>query len=126
MKKRPVLHQLASLCIAASVFFSATTAAQANTLTLPQQFNFPGLTFSTPLTYSHPLPLHTPTNILSFKARTELTLTNAKNTKKKPLEEIVLTPTLSAIQPTEIETEAETPSPTTAPVIDVQAAATEL
>ena len=127
MKKRPVLHQLAlpsiewylaSVCIAASVFFSAAATAQANTLNLPQQLNFPGLTFSTPLTYSHPLPVHQPTNILSFTTRAELMIT--KNTKKKPLESIVLTPTLSAIQPT------ETPAPQITPAIDVQAAATEL
>jgi len=127
MKKRPVLHQLAlpgivwylaSFCIAASVFFFGATTAHANTLNLPQQFNFPGLTFSTPLTYSHPLPVHVPTNVLSFTTHAELTIN--KNTKKKQIESIVLTPTLPVVQPT------EDTAPQTSPTIDVQAAATEL
>jgi len=120
MKKRPVLHQLASLCIAASVYFVAATPTLANTFNPPQLLTFPGLSFSSPLTYSNPLPQHLTTN-LSFTTHPKLRIT--KNTQKRPLESIVLTPTLSAIQPTEI---TETTTPPTTPTIDVQEAATEL
>ncbi len=124
MKKRPVLHQLASLCIAASVFFLAATPTHADTFNPPQQLSFPGLTFSSPLSFSHPLSLHE-SSIISFTPHTaKLILT--KETKKKPLEAIVLSPTLAAIQATTTpETQTETPTPTT-PVIDVKATATEI
>ena len=114
MKKRPVLHQLASLCIAASVFFSGATVAHANTFTAPQQFTFPGLTFSTPLTYSKPLSL--PQTHLSFMPQPTLMIN--KDDQLKPLEAIVLTPTLP--QPT------DTIIPKSTPTIDVEATATEI
>src|SRR5690348_11964083 len=98
MKKRPVLHQLASLCIAASVFFSAATIVSANTFTPPQQFNYPGLTFSTPLTFSSS-PLPESTSHISFASQNKLVI--KKDTQQKPLEDIVLTPTLPTTQPTD-------------------------
>ena len=126
MKKRPVLHQLASLCIAASVFFSGATIAQANTFMPPQQYNYPGLTFSDALTFTQPLSIPEPTAILSFAAQHKLML--SKNTNKKPLEAIVLTPTLSALETTnapkqstptisqqQTKTDLETQVPTTTP-----------
>lgn len=117
MKKRPVLHQLASFCIAASVFFSAATLANANTFTPPQQFAYPGLTFSAPLTFTS-RPLTDTTSSISFTTHTKLIINN--DTQKKPLEDIILTPTLPAVQPTEAST------PQSTPTIDVQATATEL
>jgi uncharacterized protein YkwD len=117
MKKRPVLHQLASFCIAASVFFSAATIANANTFTPPQQLTYPGLTFSAPLTFTT-RPLSETTSLISFTAHNKLVIT--KDTKKKQLEAIVITPTLAAIQTT------VTATPQTSPTIDVQATATEL
>jgi uncharacterized protein YkwD len=115
MKKRPVLHQLASFCFAASVFFSAASITQANTFTPPKQLNYPGLTFSAPLTFTHPLTK--PTAIISFTSTTKLMI--SKDTKAKPLEAMVLTPTIAAIQATNT-------APQTTPTIDVEATATEL
>ena len=116
MKKRPVLHQLASLCIAASVFFSAATVSYANTFMLPQQITYPGLTFSSPLTYNTH-PLSTSTSLISFETQNKLVID--KDTKEKTLEAIVITPTL-AIQ------KIDTSLPQTTPTIDVQKAATEI
>ena len=101
--KRPVLHQLIIFCLAVSTFFFAAQFAQANTFTFPQQFNYPGLTFSAPLTFSHSPMLPHPTEKLTFSQQNKLRLN--KNTDKKPLEAIVLTPTLS-------ETTDITPAPT--------------
>src|SRR6266568_1163657 len=116
MKKRPVLQQLASLFIAASVFFFGANVAQANTFTPPKQYNYPGLTFSAPLTFTHPLP--EPTALISFTTHAKLMI--SKDNKKKPLEAIVLTPTLAEM-PT-----ADDSIPQTTPTIDIQAAQTEL
>jgi len=124
MKKRPVLHQLALLFIAAGVFFCAASAAHANTFTPPQQYSYPGLAFSTPLTYTHPLSLPEPTAVLSFATQNKLILN--KTNLKKPLDDaIALTPTLAAIEtthltiqqptPTVIPTETPEPTVTTTP-----------
>ncbi|HVA96164.1 MAG TPA: CAP domain-containing protein [Candidatus Acidoferrales bacterium] len=118
MKKRPVLHQLALFCIAASVYFFAAPFAQANTFTLPQQISYPGLTFSSPLTYSHPIILQEPTTSISFTSHNELMINKADT--KKPLETIVLTPTLGL---TETPPQTNLPQPT--PTIYMQTAKTE-
>jgi len=101
--KRPVLHQLIIFCLAFSTFFSAAQFVEANTFTFPQQYNYPGLTFSAPLTFSHAPTLPQPTEKLTFSQQNKLRLD--KNNDKKPLEAIVLTPTLS-------ETTDITPAPT--------------
>lgn len=119
MRKRPVLHQLASLCIAASVFFSAASVTQANTFTPPKQFSYPGLSFSAPLTFTHPLVQ--PAALISFTSQHKLII--SRDTKKKPLEAIVITPTLAALQTTDTN---DTTAPQTTPTIDVKATATEL
>ena len=118
MKKRPVLHHFALFSIAASVFFFGAAIAHANTFNPPQQYTVPGLTFSSPLTYSHPLPSHSSTEI-AFTNTPELHI--AKENKKKPLEAIIVTPTITP-QPI---TPADT-APQITPTIDVQAVATEL
>jgi uncharacterized protein YkwD len=117
MKKRPVLHQLASFCIAASVFFSGAAAAQANTFNLPQQFTVPGLIFSAPLIYSHPFSSHSSIKI-SFTKTPELKIN--KEDRKKPLESIIVTPPIATPEITTANT------PETTPTIDVKAVATEL
>jgi len=108
MKKRPILHQLASFCIAASVFFFAATVVNANSFTPPQQYTYPGLTFSTPLTYTHPISNPEPTKMISFAAQRKLMI--SKDTKKKPLEAIVLTPTLAALETTNDHLTQPTPT----------------
>lgn len=105
MKKRPVLHQFASLFVAAVTFFSAVSFAHASTLTLPQQYNYPGLTFSEPLTYTHPLSVPQPTEALTFASQNKLII--AKDNQKKPIEELVISPTMTLNNP------IVTPTPTT-------------
>jgi uncharacterized protein YkwD len=107
MKKRPVLHQFASLFIAASVFFFVAPFAHADTLTLPQQIAYPGLTFSSPLTYSPPTIPPEPTTSISFTSHDELVIN--KTDTEKPLESIVLTPTLTA---TTVTPQKNLPQPT--------------
>lgn len=114
MKKRPVLHQFAVFGIAASIFFSVTSFAQANTFTLPQQFQYPGLIFSAPLTFSHPPSIPQPTTSFSFTSQKKLTL--IKNTQKKTLGSLILSPTIG--ETTNTMTVASIPQPT--PTIYVQ------
>jgi uncharacterized protein YkwD len=133
MKKRPVLHQFASLCVVAGIFFSTAFLAHASTLTLPQQYNYPGLTFSDPLMYTQPLSVPEPTQALSFASQNALLIT--KDTKKKPLEELVISPTVAITnasiqnptptlyQPSTTITEtlpSPTPQPTTTPTTPAQ------
>jgi uncharacterized protein YkwD len=106
--KRPVLHQIVSYCIAASVFFSAAAPIYANTFTLPNQLSYPGLTFTTPLTYTNPLPVHQPTSVISFKINNKLVI--SKNNKKKSTEEITITPTLGVLAPTYLSVLQPTPT----------------
>jgi uncharacterized protein YkwD len=112
MKKRPVLHQLASFFIAFCVFFVVASYAQADTLTIPQQYTYPGLTFTTPLTYTNTTTLPQQTTNITFTSQNELTLT--KTTTQKPLEAIVLTPTVAEETPTTTISpeDEETPTPT--------------
>ena len=112
--QRPVLHQLIIFCLAVSIFFSAAQFAQANTFTFPQQFHYPGLTFSAPLTFSHSSSLPQPTENITFSQQNKLRLN--KNTDQKPLEAIVLTPTLS--ETTDITPTASLQEST--PTIDTQ------
>jgi len=103
--KRPLLHQFALFCVAAGVFFCAAPFANADTFNAPLQLNYPGLTFSNPLTYTKKLNTQSTTS-LAFSSQHKLLL--ASN-EKKPLESIVLTPTLSVLAAT---TQDTTPQPT--------------
>jgi len=132
LMKRPLLHQFALFCVTISGFFCAAPLAQANTFTTPAQFNYPGLTFSNPLTYTRP-PVSQPTTFINFSSQHHKLLL-AKSKTKQPLESIVLTPTLSVLtkasdntapqptptiylQPTgnDIPTSTPTPSPSSQP-----------
>ena len=97
LMKRPVLHQLASLCIAISVFFSVATVAHADQLTLPQQYAYPGLTFSAPLTYTTTTKLPQQTTSIAFTSQDKLILSTTKT--NKPTESILLTPTITNQKP---------------------------
>jgi len=92
MMKRPVLHHVAVYFIAAVTFFSAAIYANADTFNYPQQFNYAGLTFSEPLTYTNTPIIPKPTKSISFTLHPKLLIN--KNDTLKPLDEIVLTPTV--------------------------------
>lgn len=95
--KRPVLHQIISCCIVASVFFAAAAPISANTFTIPNQFTYPGLTFSSPLTYTKPLPIHQPNSVISFTAAHNKLLISKQN-KKDSSVVVDLTPTLGVLE----------------------------
>lgn len=97
--KRPVLHQIISYCIAASVFFVAAAPISANTFTVPNQFSYPGLTFSSPLTYTKPLPAHQPTSVISFTAAHNKLVISKQNKKDSSIV-VDLTPTLGVLETT--------------------------
>lgn len=105
--KRPDLHQLAVFIIAAGTFLSSASFAQANTFTVPQTYHYAGLTFSGPLTYSKPLPIPQ-TTAIQFTSQDTLNIN--KDDTLKPLEAIVLTPTITeSAAPTE---DIDQPTPT--------------
>jgi uncharacterized protein YkwD len=108
--KRPVLHHFVCLLlIAVSVCIFGASSAHADTLTLPQQYTYPGLTFSSPLTYTTTASLPKPTTSIAFIHPSKLTIT--KTTTSKPLESIVLTPTVASETPTPQDTSTQ-PTPT--------------
>ncbi|HWY79393.1 MAG TPA: CAP domain-containing protein [Candidatus Sulfotelmatobacter sp.] len=124
--KQTLLHQCVIFFIATGVFFCATITAQANTFTPPQQFSYPGLTFSTSLTFNHPIA--EPTAAITFISQNKILIN--QNNEKQQLETIGLTPTLTAmvstsplnsIQPTPTiflqptKSISETPEPTATP-----------
>ncbi|HSX08739.1 MAG TPA: hypothetical protein VLF93_01140 [Candidatus Saccharimonadales bacterium] len=123
MKKRSVLHQLAIFFVAAGTFLSIATFAQANTLTLPKSYTYAGLIFADPLTFNKPLSIPQPTTAITFSAKHKLLIN--RNDTKKPLESIVLTPTVDEAEtmttdevteptPTVFVQEADAPTPTIA------------
>jgi uncharacterized protein YkwD len=91
--KRPVLHQLAIFIIAAGTFLSSASFAQANTFTVPRTYHYPGLTFTGPLAYSKPLAFPETSTTILFTSQHKLTIN--KDDTLKPLESIVLTPTVT-------------------------------
>jgi uncharacterized protein YkwD len=114
--KHPLLHQLATIIFAAGVFFCAAPVAFANTLSLSQQYSYPGLTFSSPLTFTQPVSLTGSTTNIYFTAQNTLLI--SKNDNRKPLESIVLTPTIMpTATPTPQPTANPTPTPTSQPAI---------
>lgn len=113
MMKRPVLHHLAVYLVAVVTFFSAAIYANADTFNYPQQFNYVGLTFSEPLTYTDSPKTPKPTKSISFIPHLKLLI--SKNDTLKPLDAIVITPT---VDDTPITPTNSLPQPT--PTIYVQ------
>jgi len=108
MKKRPVLHHLVILCFVVGMFFPAPASAKADTFTLPQNYHYAGLTFSDPLTYTASSNPRLTTNI---KFTSKHTLRINKDDTMKPLEAIVLTPTVTQTPVTDSTTVIQ-PTPT--------------
>jgi uncharacterized protein YkwD len=113
-------NTIAALLLILGIFFSAATQAQAQTLTLPQQLSYAGLTFTEPLTYSKQLPLKTETLTFSLPQQVQVT----PKASNKTLDEMVIIPTItttlsvlpsqnppSAFQSKENATETEAATP---------------
>jgi uncharacterized protein YkwD len=89
-------------------------------LTLPNQFSYPGLTFSTPLTYTNSLPIPQPTTAISFTVNHKVFISD--NKKKSP-ELIGLTPTIGV--QAAIDTPTAQPTPTVYIPSDITPTVTE-
>ncbi len=127
MKQTLLLHQLAIFIVAAGAFLSVASFAQANTFNFPQSYHYAGLTFADPLIYTHTLPIPQPTTAIAFSSQHKLLLN--KNDIKKPLESIVLTPTVAEAEITaSVDRAQPTPTlylqPTTAQLVANQQAVT--
>ena len=90
--KHLVLHRLATVSIVLGTFFSAASLVEATTLTLPQQYQYPGLTFSQPLMYTTPLSIPQPTETITFTPQ-QNALEITKDDNKKSLTAVTLAPT---------------------------------
>jgi uncharacterized protein YkwD len=110
--KRSVLHHLAILSIAAGTFLYSASFAQANTFTLPQTFHYPGLSFSGPLTYTKPLSVPGASTTINF-ASSQHKLKINKDDTLKPLESIILTPTVTETTVADSTNDDAQPTPTT-------------
>ena len=106
--KRPVLHHVAVFCIAVCIFFSVASYAKADTFTFPQDYHYAGLTFSDPLTYTKPSS-NLQTTTIRFTSRHTLRIN--RDDTMKPLEAIVLTPTITET-PATVSANLLQPTPT--------------
>lgn len=126
--KHLLLHRLATVILVFGTFFSVASLAHANTFTLPEHFQYAGLTFSEPLTYNHPFLIPQPTASIAFIQQTKLEMT--KDDSKQTLDTTTLTPALPKtiattpeqlptptlyLQPTKVQTTSTAPTPTTTP-----------
>jgi uncharacterized protein YkwD len=91
--KQTLLHQLAIFFVAVGTFLSAASFAQANTFNFPQSYHYAGLTFADSLTFTKPISVPQPTTAIIFSSQHKLLIN--KNNAKKPLESIILTPTIT-------------------------------
>ncbi|MGH7203604.1 MAG: CAP domain-containing protein [Candidatus Levyibacteriota bacterium] len=96
--QKQLLHRFAVLSLTLGIFLSGASPAHAEAFTPPTQYAYAGLTFTEPLTYEGTW-LKTTEN-LSFSVRAQLQIT--KTDPKKPLEAIVITPTIPTL-PTQDE-----------------------
>lgn len=96
--------------MAVSIFFSAASFAQADTFSIPQQYHYAGLTFSNPLTFTKPLSNPQPTTTIAFSSHHTLMIN--KNDTQKPIEAIVITPTITPAIATNASITLPQPTPT--------------
>ena len=96
--KHTLLHRIATGILVFGLFLYAVPLVHANTLTIPHQYQYPGLTFSQPLTYTNPLPSSQPAETISFAPQNKIEIT--KDNSKKTLAAQIVSPTQSKSEPT--------------------------
>jgi uncharacterized protein YkwD len=114
MKQKLLLHRFATVALTLGIFLSGASLAHAETFTPPQQYSYEGLTFSDPLTYEGKTPKST--SHLSFSSH-HPKLEIAKTDQQKPLEAIIITPTITDTPtqgPSVLPTPLVAPDPTKA------------
>lgn len=105
--KPTLLHRLAVYLCAFGIFFCVASFASADSLILPQQYTYQGLTFDSPLTYITPYP--TPITNLTFTTNDKITII-FKNINK-PLDGVIV-PQSTTPEPTATPTSIPSPTPT--------------
>src|SRR5882672_4753387 len=108
--KKTLLHHCVIFCVAVGIFFYGVNFSYADTFTPPKDYSYPGLTFSNPLTYTQTIPLSKPATNIAFTTQHTVAITNL--TPTKPIETIVLAPTIANIQPTMTPPYSPTPQVT--------------
>jgi uncharacterized protein YkwD len=94
---RTLLHRSAATAIVFTTFLSTPLLAHAQTMTLPEQFQHPGLTFNESLSFDQTKKIKMQQAAISFVLPQKMSL--KKDLKQQSLEKIVLAPTLQP-QPT--------------------------
>lgn len=116
LMKKHLLHRFAILVLTVGTFLSAASFAHAQSVTLPTQYIYAGLTFHNPLTYQG--PILQPNRTLTFGRQQTLTV---RKEATKILEQIVITP---QVEPTVAQPDIPTAIPT--PTIYIQPTRTQL
>lgn len=95
------LFTIAALFLVLGIFFSAGTPVHAQTLTLPNQFFYAGLTFAEPLTYETNKHVILKKETLSFSITQEIAITPPKNNQDTLIILPTIAPTTLSVLPSQ-------------------------